>query len=41
MQTETYLHTYSQFSTQTKIPPKPTEEERNTEAKLQELLEKV
>ncbi|KAK3996847.1 hypothetical protein QBC44DRAFT_122410 [Cladorrhinum sp. PSN332] len=39
-QTETYLHTYSQFSNQTNIPPKPTEEERNTEAKLQELLEK-
>ncbi|KAK4201274.1 putative golgi SNAP receptor complex member 1 [Triangularia verruculosa] len=39
-QTETYLHTYSQFSTQSNIPPKPTEEERSTEAKLQELLEK-
>ncbi|KAK4159183.1 hypothetical protein QBC43DRAFT_327738 [Cladorrhinum sp. PSN259] len=39
-QTETYLHTYSQFSNQANIPPKPTEEERNTEAKLQELLEK-
>lgn len=39
-QTETYLHTFSQFSTQTIIPPKPTEEENGTEAKLQELLEK-
>ncbi|KAK4227226.1 putative golgi SNAP receptor complex member 1 [Podospora fimiseda] len=39
-QTETYLHTYSQFSNQTNIPLKPTEEERSTEAKLQELLEK-
>lgn len=39
-QTETYLHTLSQFSKQTSIPPKPTEEERGTEAKLEELLEK-
>ncbi|KAK0733900.1 hypothetical protein B0T26DRAFT_632507 [Lasiosphaeria miniovina] len=39
-QTETLFHTYSQFSTQPNIPPKPTEEERATEAKLQELLEK-
>ncbi|KAK4192690.1 Golgi SNAP receptor complex member 1 [Podospora australis] len=39
-QTETYLHTFSQFSTQASIPPKPTDEERSTETKLQELLEK-
>ncbi|KXX79623.1 Golgi SNAP receptor complex member 1 [Madurella mycetomatis] len=39
-QTETFLQTYSQFSTQTSIPPKPTEEERNAEANLQELLDK-
>jgi len=39
-QTETLFHTYSQFSTQSNIPPKPTEEERNTEAKLQELLDR-
>ncbi|KAK3330372.1 hypothetical protein B0H66DRAFT_59312 [Apodospora peruviana] len=37
-QTETLFHTYSQFSTQANIPPKPTEEERSTETKLQELL---
>ncbi|KAK3394637.1 hypothetical protein B0H63DRAFT_517744 [Podospora didyma] len=39
-QTETLFHTYSQFSNQTNIPAKPTEEETNTEAKLQELLDK-
>ncbi|ROV97585.1 hypothetical protein VSDG_04572 [Cytospora chrysosperma] len=39
-QTETHFHTYSQFSTAPNIPPKPTEEEKTTEAKLQELLEK-
>lgn len=35
------LHTYAQFSNQTNIPPKPTEEERHTETRLQELLDKV
>lgn len=40
-QTETLFHTYSQFSTVSDIPAKPTEEERTTEAKLQDLLEKV
>ncbi|ROT37351.1 vesicle transport V-SNARE protein [Sodiomyces alkalinus F11] len=39
-QTETLFHTYSQFSTAANIPPKPTEEERSTEAKLQEVLDK-
>ncbi|KAL2131249.1 hypothetical protein VTI74DRAFT_5375 [Chaetomium olivicolor] len=39
-QTETYLQTYSQFSTQSNIPPKPTPEEKNAEAKVQELLDK-
>ncbi|KAK4237869.1 hypothetical protein C8A03DRAFT_44336 [Achaetomium macrosporum] len=39
-QTETSLQTYSQFSTQTNIPAKPTEEEKNAEAKVQELLDK-
>ncbi|KAK0378618.1 vesicle transport V-SNARE protein [Colletotrichum limetticola] len=39
-QTETLFHTYSQFSTVSDIPAKPTEEERTTEAKLQDLLEK-
>jgi Golgi SNAP receptor complex protein 1 len=40
-QTEASLHTYSQFSTQTAIPPKPTDEEKNAEAKVQELLDKA
>ncbi|KAI0842077.1 V-snare-domain-containing protein [Hypoxylon sp. FL0890] len=39
-QTETLFHTYSQFSTVTNIPPKPTKEERETEAKLEEILDK-
>lgn len=39
-QTENLFHIYSQFSTAPNIPPKPTEDERNTEKKLQELLEK-
>ncbi|KAJ4418503.1 protein transport protein gos1 [Neurospora sp. IMI 360204] len=39
-QTEMLLHTYAQFSNQTNIPPKPTEEERHTETRLQELLDK-
>lgn len=40
-QTETLFHTYSQFAAAANIPPKPAEDERHTEAKLQELLEKV
>ncbi|KAF5516031.1 Golgi SNAP receptor complex member 1 [Colletotrichum siamense] len=39
-QTETLFHTYSQFSTVSDIPAKPTEDERTTEAKLQDLLER-
>ncbi|KAM4059713.1 vesicle transport v-snare protein [Hirsutella rhossiliensis] len=39
-QTESLFHTYSQFSAAASIPPKPTEEERQTEAKIEELLEK-
>ncbi|CAJ0546078.1 Ff.00g095510.m01.CDS01 [Fusarium sp. VM40] len=39
-QTESLFHTYSQFSTAPNIPPKPTDEERETEKKLEELLEK-
>lgn len=41
LQTETLFHTYSQFSTVANIPPKPTSEERETEARLEELFEKV
>lgn len=40
-QTEALFHTYSQFSTVSNIPPKPSKEERETEAKLEEILEKV
>ncbi|RSL70633.1 hypothetical protein CEP53_001812 [Fusarium sp. AF-6] len=39
-QTENLFHTYSQFSAATNIPPKPTDEERSTEKKLEELLQK-
>jgi Golgi SNAP receptor complex protein 1 len=41
VQTDTCLQTYSQFSAQASIPPKPTEEEKNAEAKVQELLDKA
>lgn len=40
-QTESYFHKYSQFATATTIPPKATEDERQTEASIQDLLEKV
>lgn len=39
-QTETLFHTYSQFSSAPNIPPKPSEDEKQTESKLQEILEK-
>ncbi|KAI2629746.1 V-snare-domain-containing protein [Hypoxylon sp. NC1633] len=39
-QTETLFHTYSQFSTVSNIPAKPSKEEQETEAKLEELLDK-
>lgn len=39
-QTETLFHTYSQFSQVSNIPPKPTAEERETERKLEEILQK-
>jgi hypothetical protein len=41
LQTETLFHTYSQFASVPNIPPKPTEDERQAETKLQEILEKV
>jgi Golgi SNAP receptor complex protein 1 len=41
MQTETLFHTYSQFASVPNIPAKPTEEEGQTESKIQDLLEKV
>ncbi|OAA73516.1 Golgi SNAP receptor complex, subunit 1 [Cordyceps fumosorosea ARSEF 2679] len=39
-QAESLFHTYSQFATAASIPPKPTQEERTTESKIEELLEK-
>ncbi|KAI0400302.1 V-snare-domain-containing protein [Xylaria palmicola] len=39
-QTESLFHTYSQYSTVSNIPPQPTQEERETESKLEELLKK-
>ncbi|PHH85433.1 hypothetical protein CDD83_422 [Cordyceps sp. RAO-2017] len=39
-QTENLFHTYSQFSAAATIPPDPTDEERQTESKIGELLEK-
>jgi hypothetical protein len=40
-QTETLFHTYSQFAAVSNILPKPTEEEKQTESKLEDILEKV
>ncbi|KAK7952471.1 uncharacterized protein PG986_008199 [Apiospora aurea] len=39
-QTETLFHTYSQYAQVTNIPPKPTPEERETEAKLEDVIER-
>ncbi|RDA84447.1 hypothetical protein CP532_2152 [Ophiocordyceps camponoti-leonardi (nom. inval.)] len=39
-QTENLFHTYAQFSSSASIPPKPTDEERETESNIEELLEK-
>ncbi|KAI1779977.1 V-snare-domain-containing protein [Hypoxylon cercidicola] len=39
-QTEALFHTYSQFSTVSNIPAKPSKEEQETESKLEEILEK-
>lgn len=39
-QTDTLFHTYSQFSQVSNIPPQPTPEEKETEAKLEELLDR-
>ncbi|KAL9007411.1 MAG: hypothetical protein Q9180_009663, partial [Flavoplaca navasiana] len=38
--TDTLFHTYSRFASTPNIPPKPTEEEKNTESQIQTLLEK-
>ncbi|KAH8599039.1 hypothetical protein B0O99DRAFT_614822 [Bisporella sp. PMI_857] len=39
-QTETLFHTYSQFAAVPNIPPKASEDEKQTESKLQDILEK-
>lgn len=39
-QTEGHFHKYSQFAQATIIPPKPTDDERQTEASIQDLLDK-
>ncbi|KAI4863752.1 V-snare-domain-containing protein [Hypoxylon rubiginosum] len=39
-QAEALFHTYSQFSTVSNIPAKPSKEEQETESKLEEILEK-
>ncbi|KAI0176582.1 zinc-finger protein [Pestalotiopsis sp. IQ-011] len=39
-QTDTLFHTYSQFSQVSNIPPQPTAEEKETEAKIEDLLGK-
>ncbi|KAL8843453.1 MAG: hypothetical protein Q9176_002066 [Flavoplaca citrina] len=39
-QTDTLFHTYSRFASNPNIPPKPTDEEKNTESQIQTLLEK-
>jgi len=40
-QSETHLHSYSQLSTASNIPAKPTDQERETETKLHDVFEKV
>jgi len=40
-QTEALFHTYSQFSSTTAVAPKPTEDEKKTEAQLEDILERV
>jgi len=39
-QTEALFHTYSQFSTTSAIAPKPTEDEKKTEAQIEDILER-
>ncbi|KAG6019554.1 hypothetical protein E4U41_003176 [Claviceps citrina] len=39
-QTESLFHTYSQFSSGASLSPKPTEQERTTEADIEALLDK-
>ncbi|KAH0562116.1 hypothetical protein GP486_003192, partial [Trichoglossum hirsutum] len=39
-QTENLFHTYSQFATLSKIPPKPSESEERIESQLQDILQR-
>ncbi|KFY97617.1 hypothetical protein V500_01995 [Pseudogymnoascus sp. VKM F-4518 (FW-2643)] len=39
-QTESLFHTYSQFAQISNIPPSPTDEQKQTESKINELFEK-
>jgi len=39
-QTEALFHTYSQYTSMTQLPPKPSEEEQRTETQLHDILEK-
>jgi golgi SNAP receptor complex member 1 len=41
IQTETLFQTFSQFAQTPNLPAQPTEEEKTTEAKIKDLLEKV
>ncbi|PFH56108.1 hypothetical protein XA68_17060 [Ophiocordyceps unilateralis] len=40
-QTESLFHTYAQFSSAANVPPKPTDEEHQTESDIEELLDKL
>jgi hypothetical protein len=40
-QTQNLFHTYSQFASAVNIPPKPSQDERDTETKIDEHLEQV
>ncbi|GFG27196.1 golgi SNAP receptor complex member 1 [Aspergillus udagawae] len=39
-QTESLFHTYAQYASMTKLPPKPSEEEQRIESQLKDLLER-
>lgn len=41
IKTESLFHTYSQYASVTSIEPTPSEDEQQTEDKLNEILEKV
>ena len=41
MQTEAHYHNYSQYTSASNLPQKPSEDEVKIEAQVQDLLEKV